>query len=123
MIAKLHSLNSIQLLILTKLNLLMFTFEPIQNLYRVQSNLFDCTIIAMFPILYFRYYISDTLLLLLLSLLLLYYILLYYHMLLLLLLLLGFNLILLLPISLYTISIISWLYCMRSSSYSYRIVH
>nr|DAX96357.1 MAG TPA: hypothetical protein [Crassvirales sp.] len=40
----------------------------------------------------------------LLSLLLLYYILLYYHMLLLL--LLGFNLISLLPISLYTISII-----------------
>lgn len=58
MIAKLHSLNSIQLLILTKLNLLMFTFEPIQNPYRVQSNLFDCTIIAMFPILYFRYSIA-----------------------------------------------------------------
>ena len=36
----------------------MFTFEPIQNPYRVQSNLFDCTIIAMFPILYFRYYIA-----------------------------------------------------------------
>lgn len=116
MIAKLHSLNSIQLLILTQLNLLMLTLKLIQNPYRVQSNLFDCTVIAMF-----RYYISDTLSLLLLSLLLLYYILLYYHMLLLL--LLSFNLILLLPISLYTISIISWLYCMRSSSYSYRIVH
>lgn len=117
MIAKLHSLNSIQLLILTKLNLLMFTLEPIQNLYRVQIKFIRFVLLSL----YFRYYISDTLSLLLLSLLLLYYILLYYHMLLLL--LLGFNLILLLPISLYTISIISWLYCMRSSSYSYRIVH
>lgn len=30
----------------------------IQNPYRVQSNLFDCTVIAMFPILYFRYSIA-----------------------------------------------------------------
>lgn len=58
MIAKLDSFNSIQLLTLTKLNLLMFTFEPIQNPYGVQSNLFDCTIIAIFPILYFRYSIA-----------------------------------------------------------------
>ena len=119
MIAKLHSLNSIQLLILTQLNLLMLTLKLIQNPYRVYYS-----IVLLSPC--FRYYISDTLSLLLLSLLLLYYILLYYHMLLLL--LLGFNLILLLPIlllpiSLYAISIISWLYCMRSSSYSYRIVH
>jgi hypothetical protein len=121
MIAKLYSLNSIQLLILTKLNLLMLALKITQTYIEYKSNLFDYTIIAIFPILYFRYYISDTLSSLLLSLLLLYYILLYYHMLLLL--LLGFNLILLLPISLYTISIISWLYCMRSSSYSYRIVH
>lgn len=58
MIAKLHSLNSIQLLILTQLNLLMLTLKLIQNPYRVQSNLFDCTVIAMFPILYFRYSIA-----------------------------------------------------------------
>lgn len=121
MIAKLHSLNSIQLLILTQLNLLMLTLKLIQNPYRVQIKFIRLYCYRHIPILYFRYYISDTLSLLLLSLLLLYYILLYYHMLLLL--LLGFNLILLLPISLYTISIISCLYCMRSSSYSYRIVH
>lgn len=116
MIAKLYSLNSIQLLILTKLNLLMLTLNLVQNPYRVQLNLFDCTIIAIFPILYFRYSIVVVTITC-------YYIilLLYYHMLLLL--LLGFNLISLLSISLYTISIISWLYCMRSSSYSYRIVH
>lgn len=58
MIAKLHSLNSIQLLILTQLNLLMLTLKLIQNPYRVQSNKFDCTVIAMFPILYFRYSIA-----------------------------------------------------------------
>ena len=58
MIAKLHSLNSIQLLILTKLNLLMLTLKLIQNPYRVQSNLFDCTVISIFPILYFRYSIA-----------------------------------------------------------------
>lgn len=58
MIAKLYSLNSIQLLILTQLNLLMLTLKLIQNPYRVQSNLFDCTVIAMFPILYFRYSIA-----------------------------------------------------------------
>lgn len=32
----------------------MFTFEPIQDQYRA----FDCTIIAIFPILYFRYSIT-----------------------------------------------------------------
>ena len=58
MIAKLHSLNSIQLLTLSQLNLLMLTLKLIQNPYRVQSNLFDCTIIVMFPILYFRYSIT-----------------------------------------------------------------
>ena len=112
-ISKLDSFNSIQLLILLLMLTLKLNSKSTQSINQIYS------IVLLSPC--FRYYISDTLSLLLLSLLLLYYILLYYHMLLLL--LLGFNLILLLPISLYSISIISWLYCMRSSSYSYRIVH
>ena len=36
----------------------MFTLEPIQIYMEYKSNLFDCTIIAMFPILYFRYSIA-----------------------------------------------------------------
>lgn len=121
MIAKLHSLNSIQLLILTKLKPLNVDLEA--NSKSIQSTI-------KFIRLYYYRYVSDTIFPILYRCC--YYrccyyrycyyiILLYYHMLLLL--LLGFNLILLLPISLYAISIISWLYCMRSSSYSYRIVH